>query len=114
GSPTSPPATWAVGGSGGWRSWAPEAHGGGAPPPPAGPRAGAAAAPDAASPGSSTAVRGILPEPSTLLSRLADPRSVGPGLLVIGGSLAALVASRWIRAEQDRKAYRRQYSATWG
>ncbi|CAM5502771.1 Protease OS=Streptomyces albaduncus OX=68172 GN=FHS32_002713 PE=3 SV=1 [Streptomyces griseoloalbus] len=51
---------------------------------------------------------------STLVSRLADPRNVGPGLLVMGGSLVALVASRWIRAEQDRKAYRRQYSATWG
>ncbi|MFE1429331.1 S1 family peptidase [Streptomyces sp. PDY-4] len=93
---------------------APEADGGAAAPSPAPSRTEGAAAPDAASPGSSTAVRGILPEPSTLLSRLADPRSVGPGLLVIGGSLAALVASRWIRAEQDRKAYRRQYSATWG
>ncbi|MDN3266919.1 S1 family peptidase [Streptomyces sp. MA15] len=72
------------------------------------------AAPDAAGPGSSAPVRGILPDPSTLVSRLADPRNVGPGLLVTGGSLVALVASRWIRAEQDRKAYRRQYSATWG
>ncbi len=71
-------------------------------------------APDAATPGSSTPVQGILPDPSTLVSRLADPRNVGPGLLVTGGSLVALVASRWIKAEQDRKAYRRQYSATWG
>lgn len=72
------------------------------------------AAPGAATPGSSAPVRGILPDPSTLVSRLSDPRNVGPGLLVIGGSLVALVASRWIRAEQDRKAYRRQYSAMWG
>ncbi|MFF7857252.1 alpha-lytic protease prodomain-containing protein [Streptomyces sp. NPDC007904] len=72
-----------------------------------------AAAPGAASPGSSASATGI-PNASTLLSRLADPRNVGPGLLVIGGSLVALVATRWIRAEQDRKAYRRHYSATWG
>jgi hypothetical protein len=69
-----------------------------------------AIAPGAATPGSSAPVGG---EASTLLSRLADPRNVGPGLLVIGGSLVALVATRWIRAEQDRKAYRRYYSATW-
>ncbi|MEU3759075.1 S1 family peptidase [Streptomyces albogriseolus] len=91
---------------------APEADGGS--PSPAPSQAQGAAAPDAATPGSSTPVRGILPDPSTLVSRLADPRNVGPGLLVMGGSLVALVASRWIRAEQDRKAYRRQYSATWG
>ncbi|WP_345574822.1 S1 family peptidase [Streptomyces prasinosporus] len=72
-----------------------------------------AAAPGAASPGSSAPAAGV-PNASTLLSRLADPRNVGPGLLVIGGSLVALVATRWIRAEQDRKAYRRHYSATWG
>ncbi|WP_242590869.1 S1 family peptidase [Streptomyces sp. GB4-14] len=83
-------------------------------PSPAPSQAQGVAAPDAATPGSSTSVRGILPDPSTLVSRLADPRNVGPGLLVMGGSLVALVASRWIRAEQDRKAYRRQYSATWG
>ncbi len=35
-------------------------------------------------------------------------------MLVIAGSLLALVATRWIRAEQDRKAYRQYYSATWG
>lgn len=91
---------------------APEADGGAAAPSPAPSEAGAAA--DTASPGSSTPVRGIVPDPSTLLTRLADPQNVGPGLLVIGGSLVALVASRWIRAEQDRKAYRRHYSATWG
>ncbi|MFF9488859.1 S1 family peptidase [Streptomyces sp. NPDC014676] len=93
---------------------APGADGGAAAPSPAPSDARGAAAPDAASPGSSAPVRGILPDPSTLLSRLADPRSVGPGLLVIGGSLVALVASRWIRAEQDRKEYRRHYSASWG
>ncbi|MZE71672.1 S1 family peptidase, partial [Streptomyces sp. SID5789] len=51
---------------------------------------------------------------STLLARLTDRRNVGPGLLVVAGSLMALVATRWIRAEADRKAYRRHYSATWG
>ncbi|MEV5933426.1 S1 family peptidase [Streptomyces sp. NPDC093250] len=93
---------------------APGADGGAAAPSPAPSDAGGAAAPDSASPGSSAPVRGIVPDPSTLLSRLADPQNVGPGLLVIGGSLVALVASRWIRAEQERKAYRRHYSATWG
>jgi hypothetical protein len=53
-------------------------------------------------------------EGRTLLARLTDTRNVGPGLLVIAGSLIALVATRWIRAEQDRKAYQRYYSATWG
>ncbi|GAB2758150.1 S1 family peptidase [Streptomyces bullii] len=71
-----------------------------------------AAAPGAAGPGSSAPVGGT--DPSTVLSRLADPRNIGPGLLVIAGSLVALVATRWIRAEQDRKAYRQHYSATWG
>ncbi|MGW5968854.1 S1 family peptidase [Streptomyces sp. NPDC055186] len=69
-----------------------------------------AVAPDSASPGSSATEATA----SSALSRLADPRAVGPGTLVIGGSLAALVATRWIRTEQDRKAYRRHYSATWG
>ncbi|MFJ3305394.1 S1 family peptidase [Streptomyces sp. NPDC086549] len=73
----------------------------------------AAVAPNAASPGSSTAVTGTADD-TTLLSRLTDTRNVGPGLLVIGGSLIALVATRYIRAEQDRKAYQRYYSATWG
>jgi len=49
-----------------------------------------------------------------LLARLADPKNAGPGLLVIAGSLCALVATRFIRAEKDRKAYRRYYSTTWG
>ncbi|MFF8019379.1 trypsin-like serine protease [Streptomyces sp. NPDC007929] len=77
---------------------------------------GAAPAPSAsqgaASPGASAPITGT--DVSTLLSRLTDPRNVGPGMLVIGGSLVALVATRWIRAEQDRKAYRQYYSATWG
>ncbi len=68
--------------------------------------------PGDASPGSSAPVTGV--DASTLLSRLADPKNVGPGLLVVAGSLVALVATRFIRAEQDRKAYQRHYSATWG
>ncbi|MFJ7073846.1 S1 family peptidase [Streptomyces sp. NPDC098781] len=68
--------------------------------------------PDDASPGSSTPITGETA--TTLLSRLADPKNVGPGLLVIAGSLVALAATRFIRAEQDRKAYRQYYSATWG
>jgi hypothetical protein len=51
---------------------------------------------------------------STLLERLADPRNVGPGLLVVAGSLVALAATRFIRTENDRNAYRRQYSQSWG
>ncbi|WP_225828876.1 S1 family peptidase [Streptomyces naphthomycinicus] len=69
--------------------------------------------PSAASPGSSAPVTGGS-ESSTLLARLTDTRNVGPGLLVIAGSLIALVATRYIRAEQDRKAYQRYYSTTWG
>ncbi|KOV72074.1 protease [Streptomyces sp. AS58] len=71
-----------------------------------------AAPPDAAGPGVSAPVSGE--DVSNLLSRLAEPANVGPGLLVIGGSLIALVATRWIRTEQDRRAYQRHYSATWG
>ncbi|MFI9802772.1 S1 family peptidase [Streptomyces sp. NPDC052301] len=70
-------------------------------------------APSAASPGSSAPVTGTS-QGRTLLAQLTDTRNVGPGLLVIAGSLIALVATRYIRAEQDRKAYRRYYSATWG
>ncbi|MFE5812586.1 S1 family peptidase [Streptomyces sp. NPDC056479] len=68
-------------------------------------------APGEASPGSSAPVTGE--DATTLLARLADPKNVGPGLLVIAGSLVALAATRFIRAEQDRKAYRQYYSATW-
>ncbi|NEB03599.1 S1 family peptidase [Streptomyces sp. SID13726] len=69
-------------------------------------------APGSASPGSSAAVDGAQGTP--LLSRLTDTRNIGPGLLVVGGSLIALVATRYIRSEQDRRAYQRYYSATWG
>ncbi|MBZ6129358.1 S1 family peptidase [Streptomyces olivaceus] len=70
------------------------------------------AAPGAAAPGAAASVPGA--DGRTLLARLTDRRNVGPGLLVVAGSLVALVATRWIRAEHDRKAYRQQYSATWG
>ncbi|MCX4767092.1 S1 family peptidase [Streptomyces sp. NBC_01275] len=72
----------------------------------------AAIAPGSTSPGSTAPVAGTVTE--TLASRLTDPNNIGPGLLVIGGSLVGLVATRYIRAEQDRKAYRQYYSATWG
>ncbi|MFC5220125.1 S1 family peptidase [Streptomyces coerulescens] len=71
-----------------------------------------AIAPGDASPGSSAPITGE--GAATLLARLADPKNAGPGLLVIAGSLVALAATRFIRAEQDRKEYRRYYSATWG
>ncbi len=51
---------------------------------------------------------------TTLLERLTDPRHVGPGLLVVAGSLVALAATRHIRTEQDRHRYRQQYSRNWG
>ncbi|MFH9011108.1 S1 family peptidase [Streptomyces sp. NPDC017943] len=85
-----------------------QAGGAGAAPAPS----ASSASPGAASPGTSAPITGETV--STLLGRLTDPRNVGPGLLVIAGSLVALVATRFIRAEQDRKAYRRHYSATWG
>ncbi|MCD7438173.1 S1 family peptidase [Streptomyces lincolnensis] len=94
---------------------APAAGGAGGTPSPA-PSASAtqsAIAPGAAQPGASGPVAGGQAG-EALLSRITDPRNVGPGLLVIAGSLVALVATRFIRAEQDRKAYRRYYSATWG
>ncbi|OIK00378.1 serine protease [Streptomyces sp. MUSC 14] len=72
----------------------------------------AAIAPGGVTPGSAAPVAGGRNE--RLLARLTDTRNVGPGLLVIAGSLIALVATRYIRAEQDRKAYQRYYSATWG
>ncbi|MER6279450.1 S1 family peptidase [Streptomyces sp900105245] len=80
---------------------------------PSAPAAQGGMAPNAASPGSSAPVTGAS-EGSTLLARLTDTRNVGPGLLVVAGSLIALVATRYIRSEQDRKAYQRYYSATWG
>ncbi|EGX56331.1 secreted protease [Streptomyces zinciresistens K42] len=84
---------------------------GAAPAPPAS-RGTGAGAPGEAAPGSSAAVTGE--RAVTPLARLTDPRNVGPGLLVVAGSVAALGATRFIRAEQDRKAYRQRYSATWG
>ncbi|MEU0072785.1 S1 family peptidase [Streptomyces sp. NPDC006332] len=71
---------------------------------------GARGAAGSASPGS-TVAGGANDE--SLLSRLTDSRNMGPGLLVIAGSLVALAATRYIRSEQDRKAYRQYYSATW-
>ncbi|MER6923367.1 S1 family peptidase, partial [Streptomyces spiralis] len=85
----------------------------GAPSTPSAPATHSAIAPGAVSPGASAPVTGATTG-VTLLTRLTDPRNVGPGLLVIAGSLIALVATRWIRSEQDRKAYQRYYSATWG
>ncbi|MEU0440447.1 S1 family peptidase [Streptomyces sp. NPDC006186] len=73
-----------------------------------------ALSPGAASPGSSLPVSGGGTEEPALLSRLTDRRNAGPGLLIVAGSLVALVATRYIRDEQDRRAYRRHYSATWG
>ncbi|MFH9861566.1 S1 family peptidase [Streptomyces sp. NPDC017202] len=73
----------------------------------------AAVAPGSVTPGSTTPVTGGT-DAVSLAARLTDPRNIGPGLLVIAGSLVALVATRYIRAEQDRKAYQRQYSASWG
>lgn len=79
---------------------------------------GAAVAPGSAAPGSEApgAVQAVGTNGASggLVSRLTDPRNVGPGLLVIAGSLVALVATRWIRTEQERNAYRRAYSGTWG
>ncbi|MFM9693268.1 S1 family peptidase [Streptomyces europaeiscabiei] len=72
-----------------------------------------AAAPGGAEPGSVEPVESI-GAASDLLDRLADPRNVGPGLLVVAGSMVALAATRFIRTEQDRQAYRRQYSRSWG
>ncbi|MFJ5302992.1 S1 family peptidase [Streptomyces sp. NPDC088350] len=75
---------------------------------------GSAGAAGAATPGTSAPATNTTAGTTTLASRLTDPKNVGPGLLVIAGSLIALVATRWIRAEQDRKAFQRHYSAMWG
>jgi hypothetical protein len=72
-----------------------------------------AIAPGSTSPGSSAPSTGVA-SGETLLARLTNPRNIGPGMLVIGGSLIALVATRYFRAEKDRNEYRRYYSATWG
>ncbi|MEW1777329.1 S1 family peptidase [Streptomyces sp. NPDC086777] len=88
-----------------------QAAGQGAAPAPSASANHSAIAPSAASPGSTAPVTG---DDTGLIARLTDTRNIGPGLLVIGGSLIALVGTRFIRAEQDRKAYQRYYSATWG
>ncbi|MGW2635867.1 S1 family peptidase [Streptomyces sp. NPDC001348] len=85
----------------------------GASPAPSGAATQSTVAPNAASPGSSAPVTGTV-EGTTFLSRLTDTRNVGPGLLVIAGSLIALVATRYFRSEQERRAYQRYYGATWG
>ncbi|MBW8793606.1 MAG: S1 family peptidase [Streptomyces sp.] len=87
------------------------AAGQGATPAPSASANHSAIAPSAATPGSTAPVTG---DDTSLVARLTDTRNIGPGLLVIGGSLIALVGTRFIRAEQDRKAYQRYYSATWG
>jgi hypothetical protein len=69
-----------------------------------------AAAPGSAQPGAVEPVDGS----DTLVSRLTNPQNVGPGLLVIAGSIIALVATRYIRTEQERSRYRRHYSQSWG
>lgn len=74
---------------------------------------GAAAPPGSAAPGAVESV-GAAGAAETLITRLTDPRNIGPGLLVIAGSIVALVATRYIRSEQDRSRYRRQYSQSWG
>ncbi|GGZ84639.1 protease [Streptomyces echinoruber] len=74
---------------------------------------GGAAAPGSAAPGATAPMTGGA-SGTTLLSRLTDRRNAGPGLLVIAGSLIALVATRYIRAEQDRRDFRRHYSTMWG
>ncbi|MFD7303025.1 MULTISPECIES: S1 family peptidase [Streptomyces] len=79
--------------------------------PPPGP--GSSATQSAIAPGAQSPAAGGTGTPS-LYARLTDPRNTGPGLLVVAGSLVALVATRWIRTEQDRRAYQRQYSASWG
>ncbi|UIX28831.1 S1 family peptidase [Streptomyces sp. GQFP] len=68
--------------------------------------------PEDAQPGSVAPVAGGSAG-EALLERLSDPKNVGPGLLIAGGSLIAFVATRWFRVEQDRRDYRRSYSATW-
>ncbi|MGW0584434.1 S1 family peptidase, partial [Streptomyces sp. NPDC002920] len=88
-----------------------EVQGSGGPQPSASPTQ-AAIAGSGTSPGSTTPATG-LGGGASLAARITDPNIVGPGLLVIGGSLVALAATRYIRAEQDRKAYRDYYSATW-
>ncbi|MGQ4387814.1 S1 family peptidase [Streptomyces sp. SAS_270] len=74
---------------------------------------GSAIAPSSVAPGSVEAV-GSSGTAQTLVSQLTDPKNIGPGLLVIAGSLVALVATRYIRTEQERNRYRRAFSQSWG
>jgi streptogrisin D len=80
---------------------------------PSAPESQGAVAPGSAQPGAVEPVE-TSDSVTTLLDQLANPRNVGPGLLVIAGSLVALVATRYIRTEQERNAYRRQYARSWG
>ncbi|NGO43188.1 S1 family peptidase [Streptomyces ureilyticus] len=50
---------------------------------------------------------------SSLVARIGEYRNLGPGLLVIAGSLIALVAIQ-IRMERGRRQYRNEYSQSWG
>ncbi|GAA3787321.1 S1 family peptidase [Streptomyces chiangmaiensis] len=89
-----------------------------APAPSASASQGAAIAPGSGPPGAAApgAVQevGATGTAGSFVTRLTDVRNVGPGLLVVAGSLVALAATRYIRTEQERKAYRRAYSGTWG
>ncbi|GGX88219.1 protease [Streptomyces minutiscleroticus] len=91
---------------------------GAAPPadPPAAPTDPAAApgamGPADAPPAGAGAAPGAAAEPS-LLRRVSDVRTLGPGLFVVAGSLLALVALR-IRSERGRRRYRSEYARTWG
>ncbi|CAM5667456.1 S1 family peptidase [Streptomyces fumanus] len=76
-------------------------------PAPSAPAAAGGTAPQTAPPGAGGR------EAETPLGRLTGGRAVGPGLLIVAGSLIALAATRRLRAEAERGAYRRQYSATW-
>ncbi|MDQ0809265.1 streptogrisin D [Streptomyces sp. B3I7] len=72
---------------------------------------GAMVAPGSAKPG---AVEQVGSEAArSFAARLTDPGTVGPGLLVVAGSMVLWVAARYIRSERDREAYRRQYARTW-
>jgi hypothetical protein len=50
---------------------------------------------------------------SAIVTDLVSMKNLGPGLTVIGASLIGLVAARWIRSSQDRRNFRKYYSASW-
>ncbi|TPQ23622.1 S1 family peptidase [Streptomyces sporangiiformans] len=85
--------------------------------PSAGDDGNGAAAPPAGSggtgPGETVPGGGQTDTASSPFDQVAEYRSLGPGLFVIAGSLVALVAIR-IRSERGRRAYRQQYSQSWG